>query len=215
MLDLTWAHVPTLESDQIDHLVSLCDSVKHTRIPSVQWADESNIPFNVFPSHPLPQQLAFGKPLKNEEAFLFQHYVDHVALIMMPYDDQRNPWRSSYPALALHSNSHAQKALFHAMIAQSALNLANLGCSRDNLIFQAARYYALAINELRTCMRESPGEYASFIAAISTLMFVEASNTLGNVLYTIAETITDIWWASHHLEDAFQRRMGISTTAGG
>ena len=61
------------------------------------------------------------------------------------------------------------------MIALSALNLAYLGCSRANLMLQAARYYALAIKELRTGMERSPGEYASFIAAISTLMFVEVS----------------------------------------
>ncbi|RDW57679.1 hypothetical protein BP5796_12480 [Coleophoma crateriformis] len=159
-VDLTWAHVPILDSNQINHLVSLCDSAEHVRSSSVQLAVESNVPFGVFPSYPVPHSLNYGAPLKDEEAFLFKHYVDHVALIMMPYDDQRNPWKSSYPAEALHSKSQEQRALLHAMIAQ-------------NLLMQAAKYYTLAIEELRSCMEGSPAEYASFIAAISTLMFVE------------------------------------------
>jgi hypothetical protein len=141
--------------------------------------------------------------LKDEEAFLFKHYVDHVALIMMPYDDQRNPWKSSYPAEALYSNSQEQKALFYAMIAQSALNLAHLGCSRENLMLQAARYYALAIKELRTCMEGAPGEYASFIAAISTLMFVEVSILLGQNMSLRAKVVSDIQRTFYYVEDTF------------
>jgi Fungal specific transcription factor domain len=91
MIDLTWANVPILGSNKVDHLVSLCDSAEHVRSSSVQWATEANIPFGVFPSHPVPYSLDYGAPLKDEEAFLFKDYVDHVALIMMPYDDQRNP----------------------------------------------------------------------------------------------------------------------------
>jgi hypothetical protein len=191
-IDVTWANVPILDSNKVDHLVSLCDSAEHVRSSSVQWAIESNIPFGVFPSYPVPYSLDYGEPLKDEEAFLFKHYVDHVALIMMPYDDQRNPWRSSYPAEALYSNSQEQKALFYAMIAQSALNLAHLGCSRENLMLQAARYYSLAIKELRTCMEGSPGGYASFIAAISTLMFVEVCTQLCNNTLMEAEASPDI-----------------------
>jgi hypothetical protein len=165
----------TLDPDQIDHYVSLCDSAEHVRDPNVQWVLQSNIPFGVFSPYSIPRGQGWGDLLRDEEAFLFKHYVSHVAQLMMPYDDCRNPWMSSYPAEALSSSSKMQKVLFHAMLAQSALNLAHLGCSRENLLLQAGNYYAIALNELRGCMEDTPTDYAGFIAAISTLMFVEVS----------------------------------------
>lgn len=173
--DLTWNNVAVLDSNKLDHLISLCDSAEHVRGSSIQWTLESNIPFGVFPSQGIPSGLDYGEPLNGEEGFLFKHYIDHVALIMMPYDDQRNPWKSFYPTEARFPNSQPQKALLHAMLAQAALNLAHLGCSRENLMLQAGRHYALALEELRSSMHCSSIEYAIFIAVISTLMFVEVS----------------------------------------
>jgi hypothetical protein len=59
----------------------------------------------------MPRSSIHGQPLKDEEAFLFRHYVVHVSGIMMPCDDQRNPWRSHYLAVAIHNASAEESSL--------------------------------------------------------------------------------------------------------
>jgi hypothetical protein len=179
--DLTWAQVPTFDSDQIDMFIALCEAAEHFTNATVEWSRETCIPFSVFPSGEIPdvkssrvsQSLGDRDPLKNEEAFLFRHYVSHVADLMIPYDDKRNPWRSHYPAVAIHSVSAEEKVLYKALLAHAALNLAHLGCATERLLLLGARYYAEAMADLRSCLATRTGDYASSIAAILTLMFVE------------------------------------------
>jgi hypothetical protein len=60
MIDLTWANVPILDLNKVDHLVSLCDSAERFQCSSVQWTIESNIPFGVFPRHPVLYNLIWS-----------------------------------------------------------------------------------------------------------------------------------------------------------
>jgi hypothetical protein len=94
---------------------------------------------SVPPPSKLSRSLIYGFPLKDEEAFLFQHYVKHVALLMIPFIDNRNPWRSSYPAVALYHMPRNQKSLHQALRAQAAFNLAHLYCGRERLASLAAK----------------------------------------------------------------------------
>jgi hypothetical protein len=179
--DLTWSQVPTFDSDQLDYLIALCDAAEHVPNASIEWSHETHIPFSAFPSGtsmgaklwPMPRSLIHGQPLKDEEAFLFRHYVGHVSGIMMPYDDERNPWKSHYPAVAIHNASGEERVLYKALLAHAALNLAHLGCATQRLLFLGARYYTEAMAELRGCIAESMGDYASSVAAILALVFVE------------------------------------------
>lgn len=170
--ELTWADVPALASDEVDYFISLCEVVEITGNTCLEWAADAHIPFGVFHSK-IPTSLICGTPLKDHEAFLFKHYVDHVAALMMPYEDARNPWKSSYPAVALHSVSRVQIGLYRAMLAQAAVNLAHLGCNREMSLLLGAKYYSSAIAALRDSIDSRDGDYASLLAAIMTLMFVE------------------------------------------
>lgn len=130
----------------------------------------------------LSRSLIYGTPLKDDEAFVFQHYVNHVAYIMMPYEDSRNPWQSSYPAVALYHMSKHQRSLCMALLAQAAFNLAHLGCQHQRMLELAIKYYASAMEELRFSLMEQQKDYGTFIACIMTLMFVEVGRF---VLYLV------------------------------
>lgn len=151
---------------------------------TIEWSPESRIPFGTFPIRKLqavqnpspqtfPRSLLHGTPLKDEEAFLFQHYVHHVAFLMMPYEDQRNPWKSTYPAVALYYVSQNHKSLYKALLAQAAYNLAYLDCGRDRMLSLAATYYSSAMRDLRHGLLDQDKDYGNFVASIMTLVMVE------------------------------------------
>jgi len=178
----TWDKTSVLDPEALDYYVSLCDAAPYVKDFTVEWC-QLRIPFGAFPSKEnclqcvpsprLPRSLIYGAPLDDEEAFLFQHYVNHVAFIMMPYEDKRNPWRSSYPAVALYYMSHHQKFLYSALLAQAAFNLAHLGQNRERMLELATKFYTSAMKDLRNGLMTNHKDYGSFIAAIMTLMFVE------------------------------------------
>jgi hypothetical protein len=121
----------------------------------------------------LPRSLLYGTPLKDEEAFLFQHYVNHVAFLMMPYEDLRNPWKSSYPAVALYYMSQNHHSLYKALLAQAAYNLAYLDCGKERMLNLAANYYTSAISDLRQGLLDQQKDYGTFVASVMTLVMVE------------------------------------------
>lgn len=154
----------------------------------VQWDPATGIPFHVFPRKnteeavaelitPIPPSLVFGRRLKNEEGFLFQHYTQHVAFMMMPYEDRRNPWATSYSQAAFDHATIEQKALYNGLLAQAAINLARLDCSRKKMELQAVTFYHKALQYLRESITKpsghSPDHFASFLAAAMTLMMYE------------------------------------------
>jgi hypothetical protein len=120
-----------------------------------------------------------------EENFLISHYVSYVSVQMMPIDDGRNPWRSTYPSLAMQgAKTSSTDALYHAILAQSAHNIANLkGPERGNSERTSAiRYSGKAIQELRQSLELPTKDYCSILAALLSIMLAEhvfQSNSLG------------------------------------
>ena len=187
----TWREAPPLSSDQVDHLISLCSAAEYVKNTGVQWSPETQIPFNAFPSKAnvsallqakcisqVSPSLNYGRRLENEEAFLFQHYTKHVAIMMMPYEDRRNPWVTSYSQAALDYSTEEQRALYMGLLAQAATNLAHLGCSKERMSLQAAKYYTSALKLIRNGIENPSADFASFLAAAMTLMMFEACGIL-------------------------------------
>jgi hypothetical protein len=119
----------------------------------------------------------------HEENHLFFHYVSRISGLMMPIDDADNPWKSTYPSIAVQdASSHSTRALYHAMLAQSAFLLASSkGPERgvkDNA--SALRHYGIALRELRDSLATPTEEYSSVLAALLTLILAETA-ALGKI----------------------------------
>ncbi|KAL7920259.1 fungal-specific transcription factor domain-containing protein [Trichoderma austrokoningii] len=113
-----------------------------------------------------------------DEATIFHHYVTWIAPIMIPVDNTNNPWKSVYPSTALQDSSAASRALYHAIIAQSAFNLANLykGCRQIDIQKQsiALEHYGASLRELsQTLNYTKEAEYNACAATLYTLMIAE------------------------------------------
>jgi hypothetical protein len=93
----------------------------------------------------------------------------------MPFEGTRNPWQYSYPAVALEYASKEQTCLYRGMQAQAAFHLTQLGCDSEKAEALRTHRYSSAMKELRVSIREGSKDYSSFLAAIITLMIVEAS----------------------------------------
>lgn len=111
-----------------------------------------------------------------EENLLFFHYVSHISGLMIPIDDASNPWKSTYPSIAVQDvSSCSTRSLYHAILAQSALHLANSkGPERgveDNA--SALRHYGIALRELRDSLAAPTEEYSSVLAALLTIILIE------------------------------------------
>lgn len=131
-----------------------------------------NVAFSIIqsPSQPLTPSGS------QEENFLFSHYISYVSVQMMPIDDGRNPWRSTYPSIAVRGvKTSSTNALYHAILAQSAYSIANLkGPGRGNREKASAmRYYGKAIQELRQSLDLPTQDYSSVLAALLTIMLAE------------------------------------------
>ncbi|RDW56511.1 hypothetical protein BP5796_13152 [Coleophoma crateriformis] len=112
----------------------------------------------------------------HEENLLFYHYVCNISVVMTPIDDGHNPWKSTYPSIAVRDlSSSSTRALYHAILAQSAYFLANVkGPVRgkgENL--SAMRYFGMAIRELRESLMEPSKDYISVLAALLTIILGE------------------------------------------
>ncbi|TFB02655.1 hypothetical protein CCMA1212_005592 [Trichoderma ghanense] len=122
-----------------------------------------------------------------DETMIFHHYVTWVAPLMIPVDGAQNPWKSVYPSTALRDSSAASRALYHAILAQSAFNMANL--HKDNRASSrrkesvALRHYGASLRELSQSLniaREE--EYDACAATLYTLMISEG-NARGSVAW--------------------------------
>jgi len=186
LLDQTWRDKPVLSSDHVDSLILQCDAAESEDSAFVDWGPNSHNPFSIFSSRPLDKQLSSRRresviaqgliyvcSENADERYLFHHYVNRVSFIMMPFEDRRNPWKSHYPAVALQYVSNEQMALYKAILAQSAFNLAHLGGAKEKVFALAIRYYTSAIEDLRENIAEKQGDYGGFRAAGMTLMMVE------------------------------------------
>ena len=113
---------------------------------------------------------------------IFHHYVTWIAPLMIPVDGAENPWKSVYPSTALRNSSAASRALYHAILAQSAFNMANL--HKDNRASShrkesvAMKHYGISLRELsRSLIVTKEEEYDACAATLYTLMISEVSDS--------------------------------------
>jgi hypothetical protein len=107
------------------------------------------------------------------ERMLFHHYVSHVAIIMMPYEHARNPWKRHYPVVAHGRTFPDQTALYHAMLAQAAFNISELRAGDAVMMAAGSRHYEAAIQQLVSILGGKEKEFGSLLASIMTLIFAE------------------------------------------
>jgi len=158
-----------------------------------------------------------------EENFLFFHYVSYVSAQMMPIDDMRNPWRSTYPSIAVQgAKTSSTDALYHAILAQSAYSIANLkGPGRGNSnIVSAMRYSGKAIQELRQSLDLPTKDYCSVLAALLTIMLAEhafQSNSRGwrnhirGAIGFVSQYLTQQPWMQSHDAWILTQNFALST----
>lgn len=149
------ASVDSSPSD--DSLTLLC--------PSPRSIPRSMAPTTITPSTP-------------DDAAIFHHYMTWVASLMIPVDSDANPWKSVYPSTALKSSSPASRSLYHAMLAQSAFNLANLYEQRQDIVQKATaralEHYGASLRQLAKCLDSSTAEeYDACMATLYTLVVTE------------------------------------------
>ncbi|EXJ82755.1 hypothetical protein A1O3_06570 [Capronia epimyces CBS 606.96] len=133
----------------------------------------------------------------SKEHRLFHHYVTRVAVLMIHIDSERNPWKSTYPCIALgnasslsRSASRASKSLYYALLAQSASNLANLyshghqgssGSGSGSVAVEremqnhALKYYGLALRELRASLETPSEDYSACIGTMYILAVTDGA----------------------------------------
>lgn len=143
----------------------------------------SHSPFSVFPLKVESIWSNGGRNMNhatNEDRLLFHHYVDYVASIMVPFENPHgpsNPWKVFYPSVSLRYLLPGEKALYHAIIAHSAFNMANLG--PENLksmrLRSATKHYNISIQYVNESIGSVNRDSASTLAAIMTLMMAEVS----------------------------------------
>lgn len=190
--ELTWSNLPVLDSDLVDFLIARCDpeddefratSIETLSVPPAhnpfsmfqlpESNDHQNSPLSLWPTPTsVPAQLSIVQ-FDIDERQLFHHYVNHVAVIMMPFEHARNPWTSSYPAVALQQSSGDERALYHAILAHSAFHLAHLSTNAEKWSVLATRHYNCSIRTLMKSIEAGQSQYAPSIATIMTLLMSE------------------------------------------
>lgn len=111
--------------------------------------------------------------------FLFHHYLSHVAPNMMPFQDSRNPWLSLYPLLAKTGKSLEQRALFNAMLAQAAGNLACMDANAEKMSVLTIKFYAKSLQYLREAISKERKDFSTILASVLTLIMAEESHSRG------------------------------------
>jgi hypothetical protein len=130
---------------------------------------------------PLSPGLSDLPDLHRTEKFLLNHYVNHVAVIMMPYEHYRNPWRTHYPSVAYTMLSSGHRALYDAILAHAAFNLSVLRADEQRMSFVGSQHYSKAIQQvLPSLTRDEDASIA--MAAIMTLMMTEVSAKISRSL---------------------------------
>lgn len=188
-----WECLPVLQSEVVDYLISKCDGenngdISYSNFTQITSTEPTHNPFTSFRFEKAISKAAVPRSLPSPgsidcissniyEKLLFNHYVNHVAFIMMPFEHMRNPWKSSYPAAALCDAATNHNALYSALLAHSAFNLAQLDVEKDQMHSLATRYYLLALQQLRAGIECSKRQYAYTVAVIMTMMMAEVCLT--------------------------------------
>lgn len=121
-----------------------------------------------------------GTKLYDHAPSLFHHYTHLIASNMMPFQDQRNPWQSFYPSMALSANVRGQNPLLYAILAQAAGNLAHLDHKREDMLVLATGYYVRAIEKLRESLEENATDFSIILASVLTLIMAEVYSGRSN-----------------------------------
>ncbi|KAK5065088.1 hypothetical protein LTR84_000924 [Exophiala bonariae] len=111
-----------------------------------------------------------------EDGMLFHHFLSNLSKRMVPVDDDCNPWKTVYPSLAMQTTrSSDAEALYHALLAQSAFQLANLkGSERGAQVRGSAlRHYGIALSKLRQSLIDPSKDYTTVLAALYTVILAE------------------------------------------
>ncbi|KIW85929.1 hypothetical protein Z517_01322 [Fonsecaea pedrosoi CBS 271.37] len=108
-----------------------------------------------------------------EDNKLFHHYISNVSVMMTPFNDDYNPWKSTYPCLAVHDvTSNSTGSLFHGILAQSAFHLSNLnGPNPASYRRLATQHFGIALRHLRCSLGRPTEDISSTLAAILTVQF--------------------------------------------
>lgn len=228
-----WESLPVLHSEVVDYLISRCDdenenndSISSSSLMRTTSIQATHNPFRSFRFEKSISRAEIPRSLSSPgsihcisndiyEKILFNHYINHVAIIMMPFEHTRNPWKSSYPAVALCDAATDQNALYSALLAHSAFNLAQLGVDKDQMQSLATKYYILAIRRLRAGIEHDKGQYAYTVAVIMTLMMAEVclGPVLANHILFSNCLHADIQRTSQEMETSPQRSMGTSMSS--
>lgn len=128
-------------------------------------------------NHTLSSALIGIPDWSHSDRFLLDHYVNHVARLMMPFHHSRNPWKTHYPAVASRMRLSSERALHSAILAHAAFNLSVLRGDEENMFAAGSRYYSTAIQHLvpNLTLHE---EASSTVAAIMTLMMAEVGKNV-------------------------------------
>ncbi|EXJ66730.1 uncharacterized protein A1O5_09925 [Cladophialophora psammophila CBS 110553] len=145
--------------------------------PSPQTTDRSDYGDLGPPTIYIPTELSTslipdGSRQDNE---LFHHYISNVSVMMTPINDDYNPWKSTYPCLAVHDMTSAStRSLFHGILAQSAFHLSNLDVPNPaGYDRSATQHFGIALRHLRRSLASPTENFSSTLAAMLTVTLAE------------------------------------------
>lgn len=188
----------------MDHLIAQCDEISdglEKRLSTILSRETaSQNPFSVMtlqadlpPQQPEPfapesiviedlftlePTLSLYPDWTTDEKFLFHHYVNHVSVIMLPYNHPRNTWKIHYPAAAIELASVGQNHLYNSMVAHAAFNVARLGGDfLGGITSLGVKHYGKAIQALIRAIGSEDVDFPSTMASIISLMFAEVRSS--------------------------------------
>ncbi|KIW45045.1 uncharacterized protein PV06_03466 [Exophiala oligosperma] len=188
--ELTWADQDVYDGHCLDQFISELSNIAVTQFERSQSQSAVQGPFAVlsfprtnlqparlFPSSPtLSLDLQPSWLQDQESQALFQHYVSVIASRMMPYHDTRNPWKTTYPSMALNEDSLTYLAVRHAILSQAAAHLQHIGHRTKDMSVLAKGHYALSLRSLSTYLSQnSEYEYGAVLASMLSLIMAEVS----------------------------------------
>ncbi|KAF3076667.1 hypothetical protein CFAM422_001845 [Trichoderma lentiforme] len=172
-IDGSGTQIGQLEANPFtEELANLGNEIRDVTDSIAALPKKSQVPRSILP---IPNTFRSN----SDDAAVFYHYMTWVAPLMVPVDDADNPWKSVYPSTALQDTSPASCALYHAILAQAAFNLANLyGDTNDDgpkKTAQGLEHYGASLHQLYKCLGSSTEEeYDACMATLYTLVITGA-----------------------------------------
>lgn len=101
---------------------------------------------------------------------------------MVPIRTTSNPWRSTYPSIAVQASSPLAWSLYHGLLSQAAFNLAALTSdqlSQDRKLYASGlEHYGLALARLREGLDDPNSDACTAVAALLTLINLEVHDRI-------------------------------------